>query len=240
MDYDRTFQNVARSGGTTAARIQNDFINRVFGWMTAGLALTGVIAWITAEKFAEVIMAHQGIYMLLIVAELLLVFGLSLAFNKISAAGAALGFIVFAILNGLTLSTIFLVYSQSTIASAFFSAAGAFGAAGLFGYLTRRNLSTFGTACLIGVCGLLIAMIFNMIWPNGTAGLIISWGGVILFSGLTAWDLQKLKKLAFAISEGAIDEQTGRKTAVFGALTLYLDFINIFLFLLRIFGGGRK
>ena len=219
---------------------QNGFINRVFGWMFAGLAVSGGVSWFLGTQCAELVVKYSGAYIFLAIAEIVLVIALSAGLRKMSPALAAVLFVVFALLNGVTLSWIFMAYSVGVLAKAFFAASGTFGAMGLIGYVTRRDLSGVGGLCSMGLIGIIIASIVNMIWYNSTADLIISWIGVLIFVGLTAWDVQKIKLLAMAAAEGAVDARDAKKYAILGALELYLDFINLFLFLLRIFGGGRK
>jgi len=243
---DRNFFDPAvlhdRRDTRSVAEIQNAFINRVFGWMTAGLALTGVIA----NAVASYIQSHQELmpqfskFLLpLMIVELLLVIGLSAAVGRLSAALATGAFLLYAALNGVTLSVIFLAYTASSIATTFFITSGTFGALGLYGWLTKRDLTAIGSLCFMGLIGLIIASIVNMFFYNGTAALVISWIGVLIFVGLTAYDAQKIKRLAIAVGDGEVDDETGKKFAVIGALTLYLDFINLFLYLLRIFGRRR-
>ena len=231
-----------RAATRSAAEIQTSFINRVFGWMTAGLALTGVIAWFTAGYLAAHVEALQkfgkAIWIVMLV-EIVLVIGLSSAVNRISAALATLGFLLYAALNGVSLSIIFLAYTLPSVTTTFFITSGTFGALGLYGWLTKRDLTTIGSLCFMGLFGLIIASIVNIFFHNDTASLVISWIGVLIFVGLTAYDAQKIKQLAIAVGDGETDEETGNKFAVFGALTLYLDFINLFLYLLRIFGRRR-
>ena len=240
--YTRTGEN-AGAGDAVFVRsgvAQNAFINRVFGWMFAGLAVSGSVSWFLGTQCTELVVKYSGAYIFLAIAEIVLVIALSAGLRKMSPAVAALLFVVFAVLNGMTLSWIFLAYEVGVLAKAFFAASGTFGAMGLVGYLTKRDLSGVGGLCSMGLIGLIIASIINMIWYNSTADLIISWIGVLIFVGLTAWDVQKIKLLAIAAGEEAFSASDAKKYAVMGALELYLDFINLFLFLLRLFGGGRK
>ena len=222
-----------------AVALQNAFVNRVFGWMTAGLALTGFIAYYLSANYAAQIAKSQGLYALLILLELAVVFGLSFAINKINACTALLGFLFFAALNGVTLSWIFLVYDPSSIAKTFFATSATFGAMGLFGYLTKKDLTAIGSLCFMGLIGIIIATILNMIWPNSRVGIVISIVGILIFVGLVAYDTQKIKQLALAAGDGAFDAETGKKYAIFGALTLYLDFVNLFLYILRLLGNRK-
>lgn len=223
-----------------SGNVQNSFINRVFGWMFAGLAVTGTAAWYLGTYWAEKIIMYRKAFIVLAIAEFLVVIVMTAGLRKFSAMVAALLFVVFALLNGVTLSWIFMAYSTEVIAGTFFATSGTFGAMGLFGYLTKKDLSSIGSLCIMGVIGLIIASLVNMFWYNRTADLVISYIGVLLFVGLTAWDVQKIKLLAMECEAGSIDRRDARKYAVLGALELYLDFINLFIFILRIVNGGRK
>ena len=222
-----------------AVALQNAFVNRVFGWMTAGLALTGFIAYYISAQYGSLIFQHRGLYIVLILLELAVVMGLSFAINKISAFVALLGFLFFASLNGVTLSWIFIAYDSSSIAKTFFATSATFGAMGLFGYLTKKDLTSIGSLCSMGLIGLIIVSVLNVIWPNSRVGLVISIVGILIFVGLVAYDTQKIKQLALAVSEGAVDAETGKKYAIFGALELYLDFVNLFLYILRLLGNRK-
>ena len=221
-------------------RVLNSFINRVFGWMFAGLAATGAISWYLGTYQAEKVMQYRSFYWLLVLAEFGVVIALSAGIRKFSSMAASLLFMVFALLNGVTLSWIFIAYSTDVIAGTFFATSGTFGVMGLYGYLTKRNLASVGSLCSMGLIGLIIASLINMFWYNRTADLIISYVGVLIFVGLTAWDVQKIKLLAMELAASSPLMRDVRKYAVIGALELYLYFINLFLFLLRIVGGGRK
>jgi len=225
--------------GPEAVSLQNAFVNRVFGWMTAGLALTGSIAWYVSARFAAEVVKHSGAYLVLVLLELAVVLGLSFAIRKISAAMALAGFLFFAALNGVTLSWIFIAYDPTSIMKTFFATSATFGAMGLYGYLTKRDLTTLGSLCFMGLFGIIIASLVNLIWPNNTVSFVISIIGVLIFVGLVAYDTQKIKQMALAAGEGAFEEETGKKYAIFGALTLYLDFVNLFLYILRLFGSRK-
>lgn len=224
-----------------AAAVQAGFVNRVFGWMTAGLALTGLVAW-TAYDYAplhDLILGSRGIFTVLLILELVVVIVMTAAVNKLSAAGVAACFLAFSLLNGLMLSWLFVIYDLNSLAATFFVTSGMFGGAGLFGYVTKRDLSGIGGIACMAFFGLIIASIVNIFWFNSLMDKLICYAGVIIFVGLTAWDLQRIKQMSFAVADGRIEESTGRKYAIYGALNLYLDFINLFLFLLRLFGGRK-
>ena len=239
--YNENKYSSASSGYAPAAvpaggALMNSFMNRVFSWMFAGLAVTGGISWYLGTYWAEKIMMYHKAYWVLALLEVVVVIALSAGIRKFSAGVAALLFTLFALLNGLTLSWIFIAYSTATIAKAFCSASLTFGIMGIFGYVTKKDLSGIGAICGMGLIGLVIASIINIFWHNSTADLIISCIGVLIFVGLTAWDVQKLKLLALELSSA----RDLRKYAILGALELYLDFINLFLFMLRLFGGSRR
>ncbi len=204
---------------------------RTYSWMAAGLALTAGIAYLTAqnEGLASQVM---GLRLPLILAQLAIVFVLSLAAQRLSSAVAGLLFIAYAALTGLTFSALLLAYSPTAVTAAFLTTAGTFGAMSVAGYTIKRDLSALGRFFLFAVLGLLIAMIVNLFVASSALTLGISIVGVLLFAGLTAYDTQMLRNLALSGLEG----ETAERAAINGALALYLDFINMFLFLLRLFG----
>jgi len=222
-----------------AARIQAQFFARVYGWMAVGLAFTGGVALFTAGSptLLNAIFGTRFVFIGLIIAELLLVGFLSARIFQWSRGQAQAAFIGYALLNGLTLSVIFMAYTADSIASTFFTTAIMFGVMSAFGYFTKSDLSGWGKLLSMALIGLVIAMVVNMFWGNSTLNLLTSFIGVILFTALAAYDTQKLKQYAFlGVTEG---EEVHDKAAILGALTLYLDFINLFLFLLRFFGRRR-
>ncbi len=212
------------------------FLAKVFNWMAIGLGLTGVVAWFTASSGLAIQL--QSYFMYIMLAELGMVFYLSARISKIQASTATGLFIAYALLNGLTLSMIFLIYTQSSIAATFFITAGMFGSMAVYGLVTKRDLSGMGSFMFMGLIGILIASVVNIFLKSSSLYWAISLIGVFVFVGLTAYDVQKIK----TIGEQGIMEQGGdavKKGAIMGALTLYLDFINLFLMLLRFFGGSR-
>ncbi|WP_034387327.1 Bax inhibitor-1/YccA family protein [Deinococcus sp. YIM 77859] len=218
----------------TATRTESlvrTFMARTYSWMAAGLALTAGIAYLTAqnEGLASQVM---GLRLPLILAQLAIVFVLSLAAQRLSSAVAGLLFIAYAALTGLTFSALLLAYSPTAVTAAFLTTAGTFGAMSVAGYTIKRDLSALGRFFLFAVLGLLIAMIVNLFVASSALTLGISIVGVLLFAGLTAYDTQMLRNLALSGLEG----ETAERAAINGALALYLDFINMFLFLLRLFG----
>lgn len=237
-------QEIGRKfGGATAVQTQervNAFIQAVYGWMAAGLALTGLVAFATASSpsLFRLIVGNQIIFFGLIIAELALVFILSSRVAKMSAGAATGMFIGYSALNGLTLSVIFLAFSSASIASTFFICAGTFAAVSVYGMTTKKDLTGVGNFMFMGLIGIIIASVVNMFVQSGAVATVISYIGVLVFVGLTAYDTQKLKHMALTQPDD-LDGGTVRKGAILGALSLYLDFINLFLFLLHIFGGGR-
>ena len=182
---------------------------------------------------------NRGLFYILLLAEVLLVVGLSSAIKSISPLAATCGFLVFAALNGVTLSWIFLAFSKDSITTTFLSTSLTFGAMGVYGWVTKRDLTSFGNLAFMLLIGLIISSLINLFWGNSTFDLIISAVGILVFVGLTAYDTQKIKALSLAIADGEVSDSDGKKLAIFGALELYLDFINLFLYLLR-FLGNRK
>ncbi|MBV5338121.1 MAG: Bax inhibitor-1/YccA family protein [Deltaproteobacteria bacterium] len=213
---------------------QNTLIRKVYAWMGAGLAITAFMALITLSSPAilNAVLGNKLIFYGLIVGELALVFTLSGAINRLSAATATLIFIVYAALNGITLSVVFLAYTANSITSTFVITAGMFGAMSLYGSMTKRDLTSWGSFLFMGLIGIVIASIVNIFVGSSAVSWIVSGIGVIVFTGLTAYDTWKIKEMAAQGIEG-------RKPAIIGALTLYLDFINLFLMLLR-FTGNRR
>lgn len=212
------------------------FLAKVFNWMAMGLGATGIVALLTAESGLALSIASSPIFFILIIAELGLVFFLSARVEKIKAGTASLMFYTYAILNGLTLSVIFLAYTRTSIAGTFFITAGMFAAMAVYGTVTKRDLSGFGSFLFMGLIGIIIASIVNIFLNSSSLYWAISFIGVFIFTGLTAYDVQKIKKMG---ERGILEqgEEAIKKGAIMGALALYLDFINLFLMLLRIFGN---
>ena len=214
------------------------FLAKVFNLMTLGLGITGVVAFLTANSGLASAIIGSPLFIMLVLAELGLVFFLSARVEKIQAKTASGLFIGYSVLNGLTLSVIFLGYTSTSIAGTFFIAAGMFGAMAVYGLVTKRDLSGLGSFLLMGLVGIIIASIVNIFLNNSSVHWMISVLGVLIFTGLTAYDVQKIKRIG---EEGILaqGDEVVRKGTVMGALTLYLDFINLFLMLLRFFGGSR-
>jgi len=221
-----------------AVAIQSSFVARVYNWMGLGLATTAVVALMTASSPAllSIIFGSQLVFFGLIVAELGLVMALSAAIGRLQATTAALMFFVYSALNGLTLSAIFLAYTNASIANTFFVTAGTFGLMSLYGYATKRDLTSWGSFLFMGLIGIILASLVNIFMRSEAIYWLVTYAGVIVFVGLSAYDAQQIKQMAL---HGFADEETERKSAVIGALRVYLDFINLFLMLLNIFGRRR-
>ena len=211
----------------------SNFMQRVYQWMALGLALTGLAAFVTLSNASLLKFLFQGGMWLFFIAEFILVIWLSANIRKISAQAAILGFLAYSVLNGLTLSGIFLVYTAASISSTFFITAMTFAGVSVYGWVTRQDLTSVGNFCAMALWGVIIASVVNMFFHSPAFSWIVSYCGVAVFIGLTAYDTQKLK----AIHQGM--PGAPEQLAIFGALILYLDFINMFLFLLRIFGRRR-
>ncbi|MCI5168271.1 MAG: Bax inhibitor-1/YccA family protein [Candidatus Electrothrix sp. GM3_4] len=227
---------------TTAVKARQEastiFLAKVFNWMAAGLALTGIVAWLAATSGLTRSIISSPLYIVLIIAEVGLVIYLSARVEKIRAATATALFLGYAALNGLTMSVIFLRYTGASIAGTFMITAGMFGAMALYGMVTKRDLSGMGSFMFMGLIGIIIASVVNMFLGSSTLHMAISGIGVIIFVGLTAYDVQRIKTMG---EQGIMTqgEETLQKGAILGALALYLDFINLFWMLLTFFGGGR-
>jgi FtsH-binding integral membrane protein len=216
----------------------NTFVRSVYNWMAVGLALTGFIAYYVANSpsLLRLILGNQLIFFGLIIAELALVFSISARVNKMKASTATALFVLYAALNGATLSVIFIAYTSSTITSTFFICAGTFIACSIFGWTTKRDLTSLGGFMFMGLIGIIIASVVNFFIRSSAMTMIISYVGVLVFVGLTAYDTQKIKNMALA-QPADLEAGVIRKGAILGALSLYLDFINLFLMLLRIMGS---
>jgi len=249
-DFDR---NVAARGFGAARAAEIDaglraYMVRIYNYMAAGVALTGVVAWLTFNAAVENTAAGQlvltsfgqtiyggPLMIVLFVGTLGIVFFLSFRINKLQASTALVLFMLYAGLLGLMLSSVMLTYTGASIARTFFIAAASFGALSLYGYTTQRDLSPVGSFLIMGLFGLILAMLVNLFLKSSGLDFAISAIGVLIFAGLTAWDTQKIKEMYDVNDDGTV---SGRKS-VMGALTLYLDFINLFLFMLRFLGDRR-
>ena len=220
--------------------IVNEFIRSVYNWMAIGLGLTGFIAFYVSNSpsMIKLIYGNQVLFFGLIIGELALVFYLSARVQKIQASTATALFILYAALNGATLSFIFLIYTSSSITSTFFICAATFVSCSIYGMVTKRDLTSLGGFMAMGLIGIIIASVVNMFIRSSGMSMIISYIGVLVFVGLTAYDTQKLKRMAITQPAG-LEAGVVRKGAIMGALALYLDFINLFLMLLRILGDRK-
>jgi uncharacterized protein len=232
-------QNMPRTMSMDAvAQEQQRFMVRVYNWMTGGLAVTGALAFYVSnsETMMNIIHSNPIVPIVLFVAQLGLVVYLSGWIQKMSASQATGIFMLYAGLTGLTFSFIFIAYTTASITSAFMVTAGTFAAMSFYGYTTKRDLTSMGSFLFMGLIGIIIASLVNMFLQSEAMHWIITYAGVLIFVGLTAYDTQKIKEMNILGNEGT-DEDT--KEAIIGALTLYLDFINLFLMLLRIMGDRR-
>jgi FtsH-binding integral membrane protein len=213
------------------------FLSKVYGWMFLGLLVTAVTAFAVASSPAliETFILNRVLFWILLFGQLGLVFYLSARVDKLSPTMAATLFMVYSAMVGVTTSVILLVYTGASLFATFIVTAGMFGALALFGTVTKRSLAGVGQFAFMGLIGLIIAMIVGLFWQNDALQFVIAVVGVIVFTGLTAWDAQRLKHMAVALPDGRVGAY-----AVVGALSLYLDFINLFFFLLRFMGGRRN
>jgi len=212
------------------------FLSRVYGWMFAGLLVTAVTAFTVAASPAliEALILNRLVFWALIIGQFGLVIYLSARVEKVAPTTAAGLFILYSALTGITSSVILLIYTGASITSTFIVTAGMFGATAVFGTVTKRSLAGVGQFMFMGLIGLILASIVGIFWQNSALQFVISVVGVLVFTGLTAWDAQRLKQMAVALPDGRVGAY-----AVVGALSLYLDFINLFFFLLR-FTGSRR
>ena len=231
-----------RSNGSIVERANSGiqaYMAQVYGWMTCGLLLTAVVAWYAANTPSIIfaLQSNQILFFGLIIAQLGLVFVISGMINRLSGAAATSLFMLYSALTGLTLSSILIMYTGASIASTFIICAGMFGAMSVYGYTTKRDLSGLGSMLFMGLIGIVLASLVN-IWLKSPALMwAVTYIGVLVFVGLTAYDTQKLKSMGAQLDSN--DRDNFRKYSIVGALTLYLDFINLFLMLLRIFGNRR-
>ena len=223
--------------GADVQLARQSFLTSVFGWMFIGLALTaGVAAYVaTSSDMISWFEDHPWVWLVMFVVQIGLVVTISAGINKLSYSVSVFLFALYAALNGFIFSIILEAYTTASIASAFGVAAGMFGGMAIYGYVTKRDLTGMRSILFMGLIGLIIGMVVNMFWANSILYWFVTFGGVVLFCALTAYDMQKIKQ----IGESGADSETLRKASILGALSLYLDFINLFLFLLRIFGSAR-
>lgn len=228
-----------RTGVNPYAATIAAYMSGVYTWMIAGIVVTGIFAMLCANSADIMTALTENVwpFIVLFIAQIGLVIWLSAGIHKMSPQTATLVFLLYSALTGVTFSTLFLVYDLGNIASAFFATAGSFAGLAIYGSVTKRDLSSLGTFCFMGLIGIIIASIVNLFVQNSAMGQIIAYVGVLVFAGLTAYDVQKLRAFGEDMPSG--DAAAVRRGTILGALTLYLDFINLFLFLLRIMGGNR-
>lgn len=210
-------------------------MRKVYLWMTMALVITGFTAYgvATSPAILSAILMNKMLFFGLIIGEFALVIGLSAAINRLSLSTATLMFVLYSVINGATLSVIFLAYTMSSIANVFFITAGTFAVMAFIGYTTKKDLSGMGKMLMMALIGLIIATVVNLFLRSTGLQLIVSYIGVLVFVGLTAYDTQKIKQMLMMAEDTG---ETAQKLALLGALSLYLDFVNMFLYMLRIFG----
>lgn len=237
MDYNNDFEikEVARGTDMPVASALPALMRKVYVWMTLALVITGFTAYAVATSPALLmaIVGNRFVLLGLIVTELALVVGISGAINRLSLTAATLMFVLYSVINGATLSVVFLAFTMSSITSVFFITAGTFATMALVGYTTKKDLTSMGRMLFMALIGLVIATVVNMFMRNSGLDMILNYVGVLVFVGLTAYDTQKIKEQLMMAGDAG---EAWQKMALVGALTLYLDFINLFLYLLRILG----
>jgi uncharacterized protein len=230
MNY---FQTPSQLGVRPASRLATGFVSQALAWMFVGLAITAGVSWVVAND-ASLATAARTLVLPAIIVQFILVIAISAGIRRMSATLALGLFFVYAALTGFVFSILFLAYSVGTITLAFTSASAMFGVSAAFGFVTKRDLSVFARFFLMALIGIIVSTILNgLVFHSAGFSLIASYLGVALFAGITAWDIQRIKNGEIAAMAGSLE-----KASVIGALHLYLDFINMFVFLLRIFGGG--
>lgn len=235
-----SYRNYTEQREQTAAGSVSELrsiMRNVYLWMTGGLALTGIVALLVSRSpgIMSALVSNRGLFIVLFIAEIGLVIYLSARIQKMKPGTAVLGFITYAALNGITLSLILLAYTGVTIATAFFVTAGTFAGMSVYGSVTKRDLSKIGSYLMMALIGIIIASVVNLFLRSSALYWVVSYLGVAVFLGLTAWDTQIIKGWSDSLS-GKVSEGEYVKISILGALKLYLDFINLFLFFLRIFG----
>lgn len=238
MDYEELTNYATRERELEMSAAFPVLMRKVYQWMTMALVITGFTAYYVAhnETLLTAIVSNQILFWGLLIGEFALVIGLSAAINKLSLTVATLMFVVYSVINGATLSFIFLVYTASSITNVFFITAGTFAVMALIGYFTKVDLSSMGKILMMALIGIIIATIVNFFTKSEGLAMILNYLGVLVFVGLTAYDSQKIKQMMLAAPDTG---EVAQKMALLGALSLYLDFINLFLYLLRIFGARR-
>ena len=236
MNYNElNFDAMTREQGLSMSAAFPVLMRKIYVWMTLALLITGATAYgvATSPGIQMALFSNQLLFWGLIIAEFALVIGISAAINRLSLTTATLMFILYSVINGAMLSSIFLIYTMSSIASVFFITAGTFGVMALIGYTTKKDLTSMGKILFMELIGIIIATVVNIFLKSSGLQMIVSYLGVLIFVGLTAYDSQKIKHMLQMAPDAS---EASQKLALLGALTLYLDFINLFIYLLRIFG----
>ena len=215
----------------------SEYMSKVYGWMAGALAISAIVAWFSANTpgFMEILMSNRALFYGMMIGELVLVIALAGWVQKMRLTTAIFAFIGYSVLTGLTLSSIFLIYTSASIFKTFIITGGVFGVMSVYGYITKKDLTSWGSFLIMSLIGMLLASFVNLFLHSYMIEWITTYAGIIIFTGLTAWDTQKLKAYG---AMGVKGDMLG-KMAILGALTLYLDFINLFLSLLRAFGDRR-
>lgn len=237
MNEERLYRMIEEKEGLVSLAFPA-LMRKVYVWMTLALVITGFTAFGIAENpgLVYTIVTNRLLFWGLIIGEFALVMAIYGAIGKLSATAATLLFVLYSIVNGATLSVIFLAYTMTSIASVFFITAGTFAVMAFIGYTTKTDLTSFGKMLMMGLIGIILATVVNIFIGSSMLNMMVSYVGVVVFVGLTAYDSQKIKNLLYQLDNMSEEAQ---KLALLGSLTLYLDFINLFLMLLRIFGGNR-
>lgn len=214
-------------------------MRKVYVWMTLALVITGLTAYGIANSpgLFYAIVSNHFLFWGLVIGEFALVLGINSAIHRLTITTATLLFILYSVVNGATLSVIFMVYALTSIANVFFITAGTFAVMAFIGYTTKKDLTSLGRMLFMGLIGIIIATVVNIFLGSSMLNMIVSYVGILVFIGLTAYDSQKIKRLLYTADS---TDESAQKIALLGSLTLYLDFINLFLMLLRIFGGNRN
>lgn len=237
MNEERLYRMIEEKEGLVSLAFPA-LMRKVYVWMTLALVITGFTAFGIAENpgLVYTIVTNRLLFWGLVIGEFALVMAIYGAIGRLSATAATLLFVLYSIVNGATLSVIFLAYTMTSIASVFFITAGTFAVMAFIGYMTKTDLTSFGKMLMMGLIGIILATVVNIFIGSSMLNMMVSYVGVVVFVGLTAYDSQKIKNLLYQVDNMSEEAQ---KLALLGSLTLYLDFINLFLMLLRIFGGNR-
>ena len=238
MDYEEITNVYSRERELEMSSAFPVLMRKVYLWMTLALVITGFTAYYvaTSETLMMALFTNQILFWGLVIGELVLVFSLSAAINRLSLTTATLMFVLYSVINGATMSFIFLAYTASSITNVFLITAGTFAVMAVFGYFTKTDLTSWGKILMMALIGIIIATIVNIFTKSEGLTMILNYLGVLVFVGLTAYDSQKIKQMLMMAPDAG---EAAQKVALLGALSLYLDFINLFLYLLRILGSRR-